>query len=37
MLSLVSDVPYSNQISLYNAFFAPNEIALNNKAAAKPY
>jgi hypothetical protein len=39
MLSLVSDVLYNNQISLYNAFFAPNEIVLilNNKDAAKAY
>ena len=39
MLSLVSDVLYNNQISLYNAFFASNEIVLilNNKDAAKAY
>jgi hypothetical protein len=39
MLSLVSDVLYNNQISLDNAFFAPNEIVLilNNKDAAKAY
>jgi hypothetical protein len=39
MLSLVSDILYSNQISLSNAFFAPNEIVLilNNKDAAKAY
>ncbi|HZD82219.1 MAG TPA: hypothetical protein VE076_04995 [Nitrososphaeraceae archaeon] len=28
LLSLVSDVLYNNQIPLYNAFFAPNEIVL---------
>jgi hypothetical protein len=39
MLSLGSDVLYNNQISLYNAFFASNEIVLilNNKDAAKAY
>ena len=39
MLSLVSDVLYNNQISLYNAFFAPNEIVLilNDKDAARAY
>ena len=39
MLSLVSDVLYNNQISLYNAFFASNEIVLilNDKDAAKAY
>jgi len=39
MLSLVSDVLYTNQISLYNAFFAPNEIVLilNDKDAARAY
>ena len=39
MLSLVSDVLYNNQISVYNAFFASNEIVLisNNKDAAKAY
>ena len=39
MLSLVSDVLYNNQISLYNAFFDSNEIVLilNNKDAAKAY
>ncbi len=39
MLSLISDVLYNNQISLCNAFFAPNEIVLilNNKDAAKAY
>ena len=39
MLSLVADVLYNNQISLYNAFFASNEIVLilNNKDAAKAY
>jgi hypothetical protein len=39
MLSLVSGVLYNNQISLYNAFFASNEIVLilNNKDAAKAY
>jgi hypothetical protein len=39
MLSVVSDVLYNNQISLYNTFFASNEIVLllNNKDAAKAY
>jgi hypothetical protein len=39
ILSLVSDVLYNNQISLYNAFFDSNEIVLilNNKDAAKAY
>ena len=39
MLSLVSDVLYNNQISPYNAFFAPNEIVLilNDKDAARAY
>ena len=39
MLSSVSDVLYNNQISPYNAFFAPNEIVLilNDKDAARAY
>jgi hypothetical protein len=39
VLSLVSDVLYNNQISLNNAFFAPNDIViiLNSKDAAKAY
>ena len=39
MLSLVSDVLYNNQITLYNAFFALNEIVLilNDKDAARAY
>jgi hypothetical protein len=39
MLSLVSDILYNNQITPYNAFFAPNEIVLilNDKDAARAY
>ena len=39
MLSLVSDVLYNNQITPYNAFFAPNEIVLilNDKDSARAY
>jgi hypothetical protein len=39
MLSSVSDVLYNNQISPYNAFFAPHEIVLilNDKDAARAY
>jgi hypothetical protein len=39
MLSLVSDVLYNNQITPYNAFFAPNEIVLilNDNDAARAY
>ena len=39
LLSMISNILYSNQISLHNAFFTPNEIVLiiNDMDAAKVY
>jgi hypothetical protein len=39
LLSIISNILFENQISLYNAFFTPNEIVLiiNDSEAAKVY